>query len=222
MIKDPKEFWEIAQTFPDDKEMVYPDHVIAQEFAQNVGKTVLEYGCGGGSDTISYLRRGCSVYFADIVRSNVMATHKRALEAGYAGKAKGMLLIHSAAFPQIPSGTIDVVNAHGVLHHIEDHETVLAVLRQFHRVLRPNGKLYVMLYTQELWTKYETARAKLEMKGLLPGAAFGQLTDGEGCPFATAYDEGDGTALLGEGGFDVVSMFIYNGVDFRTFRAVPR
>lgn len=222
-VKDPKEFWEIAQTFPDNKEAVYPDHVVAQEFALNVGKTVLEYGCGGGSDTLSYLRRGCSIYFADIVRGNVLATARAVTAAGYGGKqAKPLHLAHSSALNGIPSGHLDVVSAHGVLHHIAEYHIVLDVLAEFHRVLRPTGRLYVMLYTKELWEKYQLQIDKLMVKGLTAAQAFGQLTDGEGCPHAIAYDSEDGKQLLSTAGFNVVSEFIYNGGDFRTFRAVPQ
>lgn len=221
-MTDPREFWKIAGTFPPDKEAVYPDHVIAQEFAQNVGKTVLEYGCGGGSDTLSYLRRGCSVYFADIVRDNVVMTHRRVAEGGYLGKAKAVMLTRSDGLDAIPSGTVDVVSAHGVLHHVEDQETLERILLQFHRVLRPSGKLYVMLYTEMLWEKYKGARDKLLAKNpaLNIFQAFGQLTDGEGCPFATFYSEEDGRRLLSEHGFVWSSSCVYNNDDFRTFRVV--
>ena len=73
-IDKSKKFWVSASTFPGDKEAVYPEHGIVQEFDKHTGKLVYEYGCGGGSDVMSYLRRGNKVYATDIVPDNIYLT----------------------------------------------------------------------------------------------------------------------------------------------------
>lgn len=242
---DPKvtEFWQIAQTFPPNKEEVYPEHAMAQQFdTEHVrGKTVLEYGCGGGSDTISYLKRGCRVLFADVVHSNVIATSERVrafgneqraqapatsrdVDAGLIDlRAKRSFLQASDDLGRITDETFDVVSAHGVLHHIEDLSLLDRVLIEFRRVLKPTGRLYVMLYTRVLYDRY--AEQVQELRAKDPSIhswqeALGHFTDGPGCPWATYYDVEEGYELFRRNGFEVSSTFVYNNGDFRTFRCV--
>lgn len=219
MPHDPRAFWTVAGGFPTNKEEVYPEHAEAQRFDQHKGKIVLEYGCGGGSDTLSYLRRGCSVIYADIVSANVLKTQRLVRESGFMGKAKPTVLKESARIA-LPDEFVDVANAHGVIHHISDLDVRVATLREICRVLKPGGWFYVMLYTDELWARFADEITNLVDKhGITPEEAFGWCTDGRPCPYATSYDKERGAVLLKAGGFEVESTFVYNHSDFRTFRA---
>lgn len=210
------EFWQVASTFPANKEEVYSEHAIAQEFDKWQGATVLEYGCGGGADTLSYLRRGCTVYACDIVETNIATTKRRAHEAGLADRLRPTLLTDSAQIP-IADAAIDVASAHGVLHHIKQP---LPILQEIRRTLRNGGILYVMLYTEQLYAQHKaTVDRLMQERGISRGEAFGWATDGEGCPWAVAYTASDGQALLGAAGFDVVSTMDYHAALFRCFRA---
>lgn len=216
---DPKAFWSIASTFPGNKEDIYPEHVEAQEFDLHKNKVVLEYGCGGGADAMSYLRRGCQVVYADIVPGNVLKTQQYIAASGYGPKAKPIVLKQSDAIT-LPAAFVDVVSAHGVIHHIVDPTMRERVLREFHRVLKPGGQLYVMFYTEMLRQRFAAKIAELVADhGITEGEAFGWCTDGRPCPYATSYDFKAGSELLIGAGFKVDSVFVYNGGDFRTFRA---
>ena len=75
---DPRNFWTCAADYSADKCAVYPEHAGVQEFSLAAGLDVLEYGCGGGADAMSYLRAGAkTVTLADIVSSNLDASKKR-------------------------------------------------------------------------------------------------------------------------------------------------
>jgi 2-polyprenyl-3-methyl-5-hydroxy-6-metoxy-1,4-benzoquinol methylase len=216
-IERVREAWSRAAGFPVDKERVYSDHAAAQEFELAKGKTVLEYGCGGGSDTLSYLRRGAMVYFADIVHSNVEVTDLRVTSEGFAQFAMPVALNASATIP-LPSSMFDIVSSHGVLHHIVDP---LPVLKEFLRLLKPEGKLYVMLYTPSLEERCGTKIAGLVLsQRISKEEAFAWCTDGDGAPYARSYSTEEGVGLLQQAGFRVVSSLVYNSGDFRTFRAV--
>ncbi len=215
--------WCRAANFPADKENVYADHAAVQEFSLHAGKRVLEYGCGGGSDALSYLRRGCTVWYVDIVPSNVEATRRRIQEAsvapnGYIERAFAVTIQASDEIP-VASEDFDIVNAHGVLHHIEDPRPVLET---FHRILRPGGLLYVMLYTEHLWDyHYNDAMRLVEMEKCESiFEAFGWCTDDTGTPYAKPYTEATGRELIEGVGFRVLSAKTYNQDWFRTFKAV--
>src|SRR2546429_6246154 len=76
-IEQTRKAWARAANFPANKETVYPEHAEVQEFDLNAGKTVLEYGCGGGADALSYLRRQCRVWYVDVVPENVQRATER-------------------------------------------------------------------------------------------------------------------------------------------------
>lgn len=212
------EFWACAAGFPPNKEEVYPGHADAQEFDWNAGKQVLEYGCGGGSDAMSYLRRGCTVALADIVKGNVERALSRIREVGLGDHALGIVLESSDEIPLVGEGQFDVVSSHGVLHHMRDP---LPVLQEFRRVLKTGGILYVMLYTERLREEMDRPVADLCMAhGITPDEAFGWCVDGRGCPYARRYTEGEGWELLKLAGFTPRDVRLTNDGRFRTFRAV--
>ena len=207
--------WTRAASFPADKEAYYPEHARAHDFDSFAEKRVLEYGCGGGSDTASLIRRGAYVFYADVVPSNVAATRARVLASGSAHRAEGLVLERSAAIP-LPDESVDAVTSHGVLHHIEEP---LPVLAEFRRLLVPSGRLLVMFYTEHLRAHLagQVAKFRALHPELSGDEAFGWATDGEGVPYARSYTEKEGRELFEAAGFDVVHTVLYNTKMFRTF-----
>lgn len=220
-IEQTRAVWKRAADFPPNKEFVYPDHAKVQEFAQHMQQRVLEYGCGGGADTLSYLRRLCRVWFVDVVPENIQRTTERVLQAGKKGFAHGLLLADSAPIP-LGGSYFDVVNCHGVLHHISDPEMVKHVLKEFYRLLAPNGTLYLMLYTEQMYAHFQSSITSLlaQKRCTSNEEAFGWCSDGEGVPYARFYTEAQGNAMLKEAGLVVVGATLYNNNHFRTFKAV--
>ena len=213
-----RQAWVRAQHFPIDKETVYPELAAAHEFDRHRGKKVLEYGCGGGSDTLSFLRRGCEVTYTDVVASNVEITSERVRVEGFGAVSSGMVLPESDRL-HIDSGTFDVASSNGVIHHIPQP---LPVLKEIRRVVKPHGLFYCMLYTETLWSRHEGEVAELvATRGLSEQEAFGWRTDDHGCPWSVFYTEDSGRALLESAGFkDVAVTAVYNRDEFRVFRAV--
>jgi len=207
-----REAWKRASDFPGDKEAVYPEHKVAQEFEEHRGKRVLEYGCGGGSDARSYLARGCSVLAVDVVPENVENTRLRSPGVDV------LLLLESDRIPE-KSATFDVASAHGVIHHIEKP---LPVLKEIFRLLKPHGLFYCMLYTEHLQERLAANTRMLMAKhDLSASEAFCWGTDGPGAPYARAYTEDEGKELFLSAGFQVThEPYVYNHRDFRTWRVV--
>ena len=210
-----REFWKCASRFPADKEAVYPAHAVVQQFDLHTGKVVVEYGCGGGSDTASWARRGNAVRALDIVPGNVDTTRERLGRELPDADVRVTCLEASAPIP-LDDASADVVSCHGVLHHIAP-PTHGIVLGEFARVLRPGGLLYLMLYTEHLFARGEAAMAGYPADWTTE-RRFSYFTDGGG--WARSYTEAQGVELIESFGLKVLDAPIWNSDDFRTFQAV--
>jgi ubiquinone/menaquinone biosynthesis C-methylase UbiE len=103
---------------------------------------LLEIGCGIGVDSIQLAKCGFDVTAVDLTE-NALAVAK-----DYA-KLRGVEIdFQLANAEQLPfeDDTFDVVYSFGVLHHTPDIE---ASVREVHRVLKPGGKAYIMLYHRD-------------------------------------------------------------------------
>lgn len=209
--------WTKAAGYPVEKEKVYDRHAEAHEFGSCKGKRVLEYGCGGGSDTLSMLKRGAQVAYADVVHTNVDITKERVKANGWEKQGTPVYLDASSDI-DLPDSSCDVVTSHGVLHHIVDPKPVLA---EFRRVLKRNGRLIVMLYTEHLEARLQQQILENVARHKLSHAeAFAWATDERGAPYARSYTRQQGIKFLEDAGFKFESSVDYNRGDFRTFRAV--
>jgi 2-polyprenyl-3-methyl-5-hydroxy-6-metoxy-1,4-benzoquinol methylase len=232
-IEETRTFWSCASKFPADKEAVYPQHAIAHEFDEQARKgqrtillpdgarvnpfydepaRVLEYGCGGGSDTRSLLRRGAAVTFADVTPENVNVTLQSVVGQGRNATA---LYLETSQVIGVADGYFDSINCHGVLHHIPE-PTMHEVIAEFYRVLKPGGHLYAMLYTEHLFSRLQMSVEHLVARGWSYDRAFSHFTDGGG--IARSYSLGGGRELFEHHGFTFVSAIEYNERDFRTFK----
>src|SRR5262249_35422401 len=91
----------------------------------------------------------------------------------------------------------------GVLHHTS-HPTEL--LKEFHRVLKFDGKALIMVYNaNSLWLHLYTAYQKMIVENAYPGLsladAFTKSTDGPDCPISRCYDSVEFIALCNDAGF---------------------
>lgn len=199
-----KKAWECASDFPPDKELVYPEHRLAQEFDLIHDKKVYEYGCGMGSDVRSYLKRGNHVTATDIVPKNIETARKFTLQAGFTEDQFEFILLDKSYPIPFEDNSFDVISSHGVLHHIKEGDKVL---QELYRVCKPEGIIYVMLYTDILWQLHLPSMQKLmRTEGIDEYEAFCWMTDGKGTPYARCYSAMDACEFLEQAGFTVVDF----------------
>jgi len=105
------------------------------------GKDCLDVGCGGGRFSIAMASMGArSVVGVDVSESGLADAQRR---------VEGLRISNvefrtaSALDLPFPSGSFDFVCCSGVLHHTLGVERGLA---EIHRVLRPDGSVYLLLY----------------------------------------------------------------------------
>lgn len=105
------------------------------------GKTILDYGCGPGFDTILFLKnRAKRVYYADVSWKALQNTTHHLNLYDYRHRTSAILLPDS--LPRI-----DLIHCAGVLHHVEDP---LGVLRDFRHTGAP---VQIMVYDGEISEK---------------------------------------------------------------------
>ena len=108
-------------------------------FDQFAGASLLEIGCGMGSDLLQFARGGALCTGIDLTpRSIDITRHRFAL---YDQKAS--LMISDGEHLPFKSNSFDVVYSNGVLHHTPD---TAGAIQEVHRVLRPGGVAKIMLY----------------------------------------------------------------------------
>jgi SAM-dependent methyltransferase len=108
-------------------------------FAELAGKDVLEIGCGTGVHTRLLADAGANVTAVDLTPTAVELTTRRIALAGLRAD------VREADAESLPFAdrSFDFVWSWGVIHHSADTTRVLAELA---RVLRPGGRLALMVY----------------------------------------------------------------------------
>jgi ubiquinone/menaquinone biosynthesis C-methylase UbiE len=97
------------------------------------GRTVLDFGCGSGENSLLLARRGARVIGVDISASLIERAERRLQLNGVAGGAK--FVVGSAHDLPVVSGSVDVVFGIAILHHLD----LAATSKEIHRVLKPGG-----------------------------------------------------------------------------------
>lgn len=98
------------------------------------GQTVLDYGCGDGSDTSLLASRGARVYALDLSPDLLQRTALRTRGDGF-DRAVHLLCGSAHAIP-LPDHSVDLLVGHSVLHHLD----LALAAREVHRVVRPGGR----------------------------------------------------------------------------------
>jgi ubiquinone/menaquinone biosynthesis C-methylase UbiE len=108
-------------------------------FRELGGRDVLEVGCGSGIAVQLFAEAGANVTAVDLTPWAVATTRRRMDAFGLAAD------VREADGESLPfeDGSFDLVFSWGVIHHTTDMQ---AALGELIRVLRPGGRLVLMLY----------------------------------------------------------------------------
>lgn len=134
----------------------------AAEFDRHRGETVLEIGCGMGTDLSSFFRGGAKVFAVDLTVGHLELARRRLQIEG-----SPVRLVRGDA-EQLPlaNDSIDAVYSFGVLHHTPG---TAEAIREIHRVLRPGGRAIVAMYHRHsVFYWFST----LFVRGILHGRLF--------------------------------------------------
>lgn len=131
-----RRFYELVEAHRYEKEWHIPT---AADFANSKNLSVLEIGCGLGTDGAQFAKAGATYTGIDLTQAAVDLA-KRRFELF---QLPGTFRVADAEHLEFQDNSFDVVYSHGVLHHTPD---TAGAIREIHRVLRPGGRAVVMLY----------------------------------------------------------------------------
>lgn len=156
------------------------------QFERWHGKSVLEIGCGLGTDAVNFARAGARYTGVDLSPVSLELARTRFGVYGLPGEflcSNGEELSKA-----LPPGSFDLVYSFGVIHHTPRPRAVIESAR---RLIRDGGELRIMLYARHSW------------KAIMIEEGFDQPEAQSGCPIALTYTPADVQELL-DGAFEVV------------------
>lgn len=182
----------------------YPGYIDLMPVSNQDEKIVLDYGCGPGNDVVGLANYSNT---SKIIAIDVSRTALSVAQQRLALHNKTAEFIHidenTNAIP-LPDESIDYIHTSGVLHHCKNLD---AVLMEFHRILKHDGTISVMVYnSQSLWLHLYTAWiCQLDQgkyQDLSVKEAFRRTTDGEECPISHCYTPSEFISLVNKHGFE--------------------
>jgi len=179
---------------------------LMQLWGNHDGQVVLDYGCGPANDLVGFLvyTKARKVIGIDISEKALQFASKRLALHRVDPKRVELICVSDSAegFP-IEDNTVDYIYCEGVLHHTTNPE---AILREFHRVLKPGSEACIMVYNfASLWLHLYVAYEQMVLQNKFSGMniydAFAKTTDSEACPVARCYKAHEFISTCKDAGF---------------------
>lgn len=188
------------------------------------GKSVLEIGCGIGTDTIRFARAGARVTAVDLSSRSLDVARQRAAVYGVADRVTFYEANAEELGRVLPAEPYDLIYSFGVIHHSPHPGRVLDQVRA--HFVGPQSVLKLMVYH---WRSWKVGSILVREAG----GAFWRLRDAvarhseaqTGCPVTYCYTRAQARALLAAHGFSVEEMWVdhifpYRVADYVEYRYV--
>lgn len=182
--------------------LMYPnDHVIRfvkKNFHNPSEIKILDFGCGGGRNTVALLSEGFDVIAMEYTESATKMTREKCKGMG----KNNISIIQNSGFDvPLKDDYIDAIVADGSLFYY-NMTGIITILRNLRRVLKADGLI---------WTDFRTKNDSLYGKGNeIDGGLFEMQdgTDREGCTYYFA-DEADVRSIFASANLEIVSIDDY-------------
>ncbi|MBW2269985.1 MAG: class I SAM-dependent methyltransferase [Deltaproteobacteria bacterium] len=164
-LDDVQQYWDshlnLTQFFPDEEVAVGSDEfwrqldasmdryaykeAVLERFASEAGGgELLEIGCGLGLELSRLSKLGFDVTGLDLAPNAVAVAHANLQRQGLTGRA----VVGNAEALEFADETFDAVYSSGVIQHTPSIEAAIA---QIWRVLKPGGRILIILYHRHSW-----------------------------------------------------------------------
>jgi SAM-dependent methyltransferase len=223
-VTDHRRFANAAESLAyfDWRSTQYYDYLTHMPVKNLNGLTVLDYGCGPGHDLVGFAAYspGATLIGMDVSRTSLdQARERLALH-----DAKAMICPIDERDARLPleSASVDYIHCSGVLHHVPDP---VGVLRELRRLLRPDGRMRLMIYNYDsiwlhLFAAYLYGHKHPDAAGLSLKDAFRRITDSPDCPISHAWTPADVLSMAEAAGLH--ARHIGNAVSVREVDILPR
>jgi len=115
------------------------------EFERWNGRTVLEIGCGLGTDTVSFARAGARVTAVELSEKSAELARRRLELFGLSGRA-AVLVGDAESLPDfLPHQIFDLVYSFGVIHHSPHPRRIVEHVRRY---MDARSELRLMVYAR--------------------------------------------------------------------------
>jgi len=139
------------------------------EFRRHTGQDVLEIGAGLGIDLAQFACNGARVTDVDLSSVHLAL----AQEHFRLRRLSGRFVHHDGEDLPFPDANFDVVYSNGVIHHTPN---TAKMVDEIHRVLRPGGRVIVMVYAENSLHYWRNLVFYLGLKqGLLRKSSMGAI-----------------------------------------------
>jgi SAM-dependent methyltransferase len=199
----------------------YYDYLALMPVSGFDGLTVIDYGCGPGHDLVGFATQspGASLIGLDVSSTSLDQARSRLQLHGVQPDLR-QIDERDAALP-LPTASVDHIHCSGVLHHVPDP---VMVLREFRRILRPGGRVRLMVYNYDsvwlhLFAGWLYPARHPEARGLALRDVFRRVTDSPDCPISHAWTPADVAAMAREAGLAV--NHLGNAVSVREVAILP-
>ena len=171
-------------------------------------QSVLELGCGIGTDTIEFAKAGATVTAVDISQESINIARARMASESVAMRGPGQATFHCEDIEELPSfhtdACFDLVYSFGVLHHTPSPR---AALRRARSLIRSGGELRIMVYNRLSWKVFwilaRFGRLRFwDWRRLIPKYSEAQT----GCPITWTYTKSSLAQLLRQCDFEPISI----------------
>lgn len=162
------------------------------------GASLIEVGCGMGTDLLQFARGGANCTGVDITPRSVEISRRHFQLYGIPGD----FILSDAEHLPLPDSTFDVYYSNGVLHHTPDTSPAI---HEAHRILKPGGTAKVMLYHRNSWAYWFELMFRQGivhgefLRGLKPGdimSKYVEANEGGGRPLVKVYSRLDAHKLF--------------------------
>ena len=171
------------------------------EFPRWRDKRVLEIGCGIGTDTMNFARRGASVTAVDLSEKSLEMARKRAavydlMDRIHFFHCSAEQLAHAE-----PWEPFDLIYSFGVVHHTPHPERVLEQLRSY---VRPGSTVKIMVYNRFSWKVFWILMTYGKCQFWRLTELVARYSEAEtGCPVTYCYSKRELRNLVERSGFHV-------------------
>ena len=105
--------------------------------------TVLDFGCGPGTNGIHLMKKGYDLTFCDISKFALKKVQKKISKLSNKKKFKIINLLEEKKFFTENSKKFDYIICLSVINNFKDKQTAIEYLKSFYNLLKKNGKLII-------------------------------------------------------------------------------